>query len=87
LITDNSSKSAYFLGQLQWLSGSNRIIDNQSLPCFMISDSKEIIIVFHEKDTENNENPKKKHKTAAIWTNYSAFVKILETLFSKLNEQ
>jgi hypothetical protein len=50
----------------------------------MISDNKEVIIVFHEKDTEDDESPKKKNKTAAIWTNYSAFVKILEKLFSKL---
>jgi sugar-specific transcriptional regulator TrmB len=84
LITDNSLKSAYFLEQLQWLDDSNKIVDDQSLPCFMISDNKEVIIVFHEKDSENDENPKKKNKTAAIWTNYSAFVRILEKLFSEL---
>ena len=85
LATDNSLKSAYFLGQLQWLSESHRIIEKQSLPCFMISDNKEVLITFHE-DAANDEDVKKKHKTAAIWTNYSAFVKILETLFSKLIE-
>ncbi len=84
LVTDNSLKSAYFLGQLKWLSESGRITDDQSLPCFMICDSKEILIIFHEKDRTNDEDTKKKDKTAAIWTNYDAFIKVLGMLFSKL---
>jgi sugar-specific transcriptional regulator TrmB len=86
LVTDNSLKSAYFLGQLEWLSESHRISDDQSLPCFMISDNKEVLITFHEKDTVNDEDVKKKDKTTAIWTNYNAFIKVLRMLFSKLNE-
>jgi sugar-specific transcriptional regulator TrmB len=86
LVTDNSLKSAYFLGQLEWLSESHRISDDQSLPCFMISDNKEVLITFHEKDTANDEDVKKKDKTTAIWTNYNAFIKVLRMLFSKLNE-
>ena len=86
LVTDNSLKSAYFIGQLQWLSESNRIVDDQNLPCFMISDNKEVLIAFHERDATNDEDIKKKHKTAAIWTNYDAFVKVLRMLFSKLAE-
>lgn len=85
LITDKSVKSAYFLGQLKWLSDSERI-DDQSLPCFMICDNKEILIIFHEKDRANVEDAKKKDKTAAIWTNYDAFIKVLGMLFSKLSE-
>ena len=85
LVTDNSLKSAYFLGQLQWLSDANRVVDEQGLPCFMISDDKEVLISFHEKETDG-EDAKKKLKTAAIWTNYNDFVKLLRTLFSKLTE-
>lgn len=85
LITDKSVKSAYFLGQLKWLSDSERI-DDQSLPCFMICDNKEILIIFHEKDRATVEDAKKKDKTAAIWTNYDAFIKVLGMLFSKLSE-
>jgi HTH-type transcriptional regulator, sugar sensing transcriptional regulator len=87
LLTDNSLKSAYFIGQLHWLSESHRIVNDQSLPCFMISDNKEIMMIFHRKDAVKEEDAKKKHKTAAIWTNYNAFVKVLWTLFSKLNEE
>src|SRR5208283_1827681 len=63
LVTDNSLKSAYFIGQLQWLSESNRIVDDQNLPCIMISDNKEVLIAFHE-DATNDEDVKKKDKTA-----------------------
>jgi hypothetical protein len=50
----------------------------------MISDNKEVLIAFHEKDTANDEDVKKKFKTAALWTNYSAFTKVLGMLFSKM---
>jgi len=86
LITDNSMKSAYFLGQLQWLNKTHKVTDDKSLPCFMISDNNEVLITFHE-DAVNDDDVKKKKKTAAIWTNYSAFVKVFITLFSKLTEK
>ena len=84
MVTDNSLKSSYFIGQLQWLSESHRIDEEKNLPCFMISDNKEVLIAFHEGDTPTDGDAKKKDKTAAIWTNYSAFIKILQMLFSKL---
>ena len=86
LVTDNSLKSAYFLGQLQWLSNTNRIADNENLPCFMISDEKEVMIAFHEREG-SDEDSKKKYRTAAIWTNYTAFIKVLRLLFSKMAEK
>jgi len=86
LVTDNSLKSAYFLGQLQWLSNTHKISDDKTLPCFMISDNKEVLITFHE-DAVNSEDIKKKQKTTAIWTNYGAFVQVLLTLFSKMTEE
>jgi sugar-specific transcriptional regulator TrmB len=86
LVTDDSLKSAYFIGQMKWLSNPQKITDEQSLPCFMISDNKEILIAFHEKENDNEDDVKKKYRTAAIWTNYSALVNTLQTLFSKLTE-
>ena len=61
----------------------SRIVDDQGLPCFMISDNKEVLIAFHEKEADDDD-AKKKYRTAAIWTNYTAFIKILRTLFSKM---
>jgi len=84
LVTDNGLKSAYFLGQLSWLSDISRIADNQNLPCFMVSDDKEVLIAFHEKDSSDCDI-KKKFRTAAVWTNYSVFVKTLQMLFTKLS--
>ncbi len=86
VVTDTSLKSAYFLGEMSWLSGQHRIADTQNLPCFMISDNKEVLIAFHEKDTEDSDDIKKKYRTAAIWTNYKALVNTLQTLFSKLTQ-
>ena len=86
LVTDNSLKSAYFIGQMQWLSESHRIVDKQNLPCFMISDNKEVLITFHEEDSYNDDEVQKKHKTTAIWTNYGALVNTFQMLFSKLVE-
>ena len=84
LVTDDSLKSAYFIGQMQWLNGSRKIADEQNLPCIMISDNKEVMIAFHEKDNDSADDVKKKYRTAAIWTNYSALVNTLQMLFSKL---
>lgn len=84
LITDDSQKSAYFIGQMRWLGEIQKIADNENLPCFMISDNKEVMIAFHEKVCDDKDDLRKKYRTAAIWTNYSAFVNTLQVLFSKL---
>jgi hypothetical protein len=47
---------------------------------------KELLIVFHEGDVPNEAGDKKKDRTAAIWTNYNAFVWTLQMLISKLLE-
>jgi hypothetical protein len=62
------------------------MVEAQNLPCFMISDRKELLVAFHEEDTPNEAEDKKKFRTVAIWTNYSAFVWTLQMLFSKLLE-
>jgi sugar-specific transcriptional regulator TrmB len=86
LLTENSQKSAYFLEEMQWPHNRHYNVDTQNLPCFMISDRKELLIAFHESDAPNEAGDKKKDRTAAIWTNYSAFVWTLQMLFSKLLE-
>ena len=87
LVTDDSLKSAYFIGQMKWLCKSQKIADEQNLPCFMISDNKEVLIAFHEKDNDSQDDVKKKYRTAAIWTNYTALVNTLQMLFFKLAEE
>jgi sugar-specific transcriptional regulator TrmB len=87
LVTDDSLKSAYFIDQMKWLCKSQKIADKQNLPCFMISDNKEVLIAFHEKDNDSQNDVKKKYRTAAIWTNYTALVNTLQMLFFKLVEE
>jgi sugar-specific transcriptional regulator TrmB len=83
LLIENSPKSAFFMEQLQWPKEKCRMVKTQNLPCFMISDQKELLIAFHETH-DRQTGYKKKDKTAAIWTNYKAFVWTLQMLFSKL---
>lgn len=86
LLTENSPKSLFFVEQVDLARDSVGVVEAQSLPCFMISDRKELLIAFHENDVASDSGDKKKFKTAAIWTNYTAFVWTLQMLFSKLLE-
>ncbi len=86
LLTENSQKSNYFTDQMKWSGQKNLTVKTQNLPCFMISDRKELLIAFHENDSSSETGDKKKDKTSAIWTNYNAFVWTLQMLFSKLVE-
>jgi sugar-specific transcriptional regulator TrmB len=85
LLIENSPKSVFFMEQIQWPKQKYRMVKAQNLPCFMISDRKELLIAFHETNAKQA-NDKKKDRTAAIWTNYNAFVWTLKMLFSKLLE-
>lgn len=84
LLTENSPKSKFFIEQMEWPKNKLGLVEDASLPCFMISDKKELLIAFHEEDISDS-GDKKKLKTAAIWTNYNAFIWTLQMLFTKLN--
>jgi sugar-specific transcriptional regulator TrmB len=86
LLIEDSPKSVFFIEKMQWPKHKYRMVKTQHLPCFMISDRKELLIAFHETNNARQANDKKKDRTAAIWTNYNAFVWTLQMLFSKLLE-
>jgi sugar-specific transcriptional regulator TrmB len=86
LLVENSSKSVFFMEQIQWPKNKYSMVKTQNLPCFMISDKKELLIAFQEGNSSKQTGEKKKDRTAAIWTNYNAFVWTLQMLFSKLLE-
>jgi sugar-specific transcriptional regulator TrmB len=86
LLTDDSLKSRYFLGQMKWPLQNRRIVDAGNLPCFMISDGKELLMIVEESEMPEEDSGNKKSKTVALWTNYTAFVLTLQTLLSKLLE-
>ena len=84
LLSEDSPKSLFFIKQLNWPRQKCCVVEAQDLPCFIIADKKELLIAFHDHDVANEAGDKKKFKTVALWTNYSAFVQTLQILFSKL---
>lgn len=84
LLTENSSKSRYFIEQMSWAAHKYRMVDECNLPCFIIIDKKELLIAIQKNTEEKEDGEKKKSKTLALWTNYAAFVEILSMLFAKL---
>lgn len=86
LLTENSSKSRFFIEQIGWAAHKYRMVDASTLPCFIIVDRKELLIAIQKNDDEKDSADKKKSRTMALWTNYAAFVEILQMLFAKLGE-
>jgi sugar-specific transcriptional regulator TrmB len=86
LLTENSAKSKFFLEQMRWTKHEHRMVDVENLPCFIISDRKELLIAIQKDSEEKDSANRKRSKTVALWTNYEAFVATIEILFSKLNE-
>ncbi|MCW4005428.1 MAG: hypothetical protein NWF04_02340 [Candidatus Bathyarchaeota archaeon] len=82
VLAEDSPKSFFFARQMQKQKNTCKFVEAPNLPCFMISDNKELLIAFHE----NNGDDKKKTKTIALWTNYTAFIWTLQTLFEKLQQ-
>jgi sugar-specific transcriptional regulator TrmB len=90
LPVEDSPKSSYFLEQMDWPKKNYCSVNathHPELPCFMIADKKELLIAFHDCEAENAKGDKKKFRTAALWTNYSAFVTTLHMLFVKPSEK
>jgi sugar-specific transcriptional regulator TrmB len=87
LLTQDSPKSNYFIEQTNWPEEKHRTVEasnHPDLPCFMISDKKELLIAFHDSGVTNENYDKKKPRTVALWTNYTAFINTLQMLFLKL---
>jgi sugar-specific transcriptional regulator TrmB len=86
LLTDNSLKSKYLIEQMPWATHKYRIVDAKNVPCFIISDTKELLITVQKSDEGKDRESKSRSKAVVLWTNYAAFVEALQMLFSKLNE-
>jgi len=86
LLTDDSLKSKFFIEQMRWATNNYRIIDAGNIPCFIISDTKELLITLQKNDEGKGSDGRNRSRTVVLWTNYVAFVEALQMLFSKLNE-
>ena len=60
LIIENSPKSLFFMEQMWWPKHKYCMVKTQNLPCFMISDRKELLIAFVEGNIPNEADDKRK---------------------------
>jgi len=74
-LTNYSPKSCFFVDKMK-LKAKYSLSSNGELPTFILVDDKQLLLLIRK------DNGKK--KTAALWTNYDAFIKALKTLFLKL---
>jgi sugar-specific transcriptional regulator TrmB len=86
LLTDNSLKSRFFLEKMKLVQHDYQIVNVENIPCFVISDSKELLMVIQKGDEEHDEHERKKPRVVALWTNYDAFIETMQVLFAKLDE-
>jgi sugar-specific transcriptional regulator TrmB len=85
-LTENSLKSRFFIEKMSWANNRYRVADVKNIPCFIISDRSELLVTMQENEEERENVEKKRSKTVALWTNYTAFVETLQMLFFKLYE-
>jgi hypothetical protein len=58
--------------------------DVKNMPCFMISDRKELLTVYRKNIEDKDRGSRKKSRTVALWTNCNALVETMLMLFSRL---
>jgi hypothetical protein len=84
LLTNHSSKSHFFIDRTK-LNAKYSDSKVEDLPSFIIADKKHLLLSIRKTDDNSNEDASARHgKIAALWTNYGAFIKALEKLFTEL---
>ncbi|MEM2780879.1 MAG: helix-turn-helix domain-containing protein [Candidatus Bathyarchaeia archaeon] len=76
LLTNYSLKTCFFIEKTRLKKAKYSKMNAEEIPTFIIADNEHILLLIRK------ENGKK--KTAALWTNYDAFIKTLKTLFNEL---
>jgi predicted DNA-binding transcriptional regulator len=84
LAVEDSLKSRIFCEQTGWVSRKFCVGRAKKLPCFMISDGKELLMIYR-KDVEGQRNGKRMSQIAALWTNCLALVESMRVLFFELS--
>jgi sugar-specific transcriptional regulator TrmB len=78
LLTNYSPKSCFFIEKTKLANVKYSVVGVDELPCFIVSDGEQLLLLIR-----NNGG---KRRIAALWTNYSAFLKTLSVLFNELWE-
>ena len=82
LLTNNSRKSRFFAEKIRTLAVKYALSDVKDVPTFILVDHEQLLLTIR-KNGEVEEKAKR-DKVAALWTNYLAFVRALEKLFTEL---
>ncbi len=83
LLTNNSPKSRFFVEKTKLQNKRYTSADNDAIPTFILVDQKQLIFVIR-RSSEGTAKKTSRTRTSALWTNYEAFIKALEALFSGL---
>lgn len=79
LLTNNSRKSRFFGEKIKLPNVRYAVSEVENVPTFILADQEQLLFMIR-KDNEKA----KRVKIAALWTNYEAFIRALEKLFSEL---
>jgi sugar-specific transcriptional regulator TrmB len=84
LMTNDSSKSRFFVDKTK-LNARYSPSNVEDLPSFIIADQEHLLLLIHKTDDNTGDDARgKRGRLAALWTNYSAFIKALGKLFVSL---
>ncbi len=76
LLTNYSPKSCFFVDKIKLKKAKYSLSNIEDLPTFIITDDEHLLLLIRKNDG--------KKRTAALWTNYDAFIKALKALFIEL---
>lgn len=79
LLTNNSRKSRFFIEKIRLKKIRYALSDVSEVPTFILADQEQLLLTIRK-----NSEKQARAKIAALWTNYEAFIKALEKLYSEL---
>jgi sugar-specific transcriptional regulator TrmB len=86
LLTEASLNSRFFCERIGWSNHTHCTGEVKHLPCFIVSDREELLIIYRKKTEDKVRATRKKSRTAALWTNCNALVTSMLTLFYRIAE-
>jgi sugar-specific transcriptional regulator TrmB len=79
LLTNDSPKSRFFVEKIKLPNVRFAASDVKDVPTFVLTDQEQLLLTIRK-----NNDKAKRAAVAALWTNYEAFIRALEKLFSEL---
>ncbi len=79
LLVNDSRKSRFFAEKVRLANVRYTVSDVEDVPTFILVDQEQLLLVIRKSGEKA-----KRAKIAALWTNYNAFTRVLEKLFSEL---